>query len=81
MVVGVTIDEVVDDVELVIKPLAPHLQRPGITGAAIDGKGKVLLMVDLPELVRHHSMFQSDKPANEGCSTLTTTQEIKNSHC
>src|SRR5579859_398104 len=49
---GVAVDEVLDAVELVVKPLKSYMQRPGITGAAIDGNGSVLLMLDLFELVR-----------------------------
>jgi chemosensory pili system protein ChpA (sensor histidine kinase/response regulator) len=56
--VGVAVDEIVDEVELVVKQLADHLQRPGITGAAVDGRGKVLLMLDLPELIRHYTHHQ-----------------------
>ncbi len=56
--IAVTVDEVVDDVELVVKPLPSYLQRPGITSAAISGQGSVLLMADLPELVRHYTQIQ-----------------------
>ncbi len=56
--VGVIVDEVVDEVELVVKPLPFYLQRPGINSAALDGKGRVLLMPDLPELVRHYTQRQ-----------------------
>ncbi|MBA2393947.1 MAG: response regulator [Ktedonobacteraceae bacterium] len=56
--VGVIVDEVMDEVELVVKPLASYLQRPGITNAGIDGKGRVLLMADLPELVRHYTQLR-----------------------
>jgi chemosensory pili system protein ChpA (sensor histidine kinase/response regulator) len=56
--VGVIVDEVMDEIELVVKPLASYLQRPGITNAGIDGKGRALLMADLPELVRHYTQLQ-----------------------
>lgn len=55
LTIGVLVDEVEREVELMIRPLASYLQRPGITGAAIDGNSNVLLMVDLPELVRYHT--------------------------
>jgi len=53
--VAVQVDEVLGEVEVVMKPLAPHLQRPGIAGAASGdiGEGKVLLVLNLPELVMH----------------------------
>ncbi len=56
--VGVIIDEVVDEVELLVKPLPSYLQRVGITSAGINGKGRVLLMADLPELVRYYNQLQ-----------------------
>lgn len=49
-------DEVVGEIELVMKPLAAHLHRPGIAGAAIDGSGNVLLIVNLPEILRLQAM-------------------------
>lgn len=52
--VGIAVDEVVGEIELFIKPLKSYLQRPGIMGTAIDGKGNVTLMVDLPSLVRRY---------------------------
>jgi chemotaxis protein histidine kinase CheA/CheY-like chemotaxis protein len=52
----VEVDEILGDVELVVKPLAPHLQRPGIAGTVIDGMSNVLLVVDIPELVRHYKL-------------------------
>jgi chemosensory pili system protein ChpA (sensor histidine kinase/response regulator) len=55
--IGVMVDEIVGEVELVVKPLTPYLQRPGISGAAVDGDGHVLLMVDLPELISQHLLF------------------------
>lgn|SRR5579875_174333 len=61
--VGIAVDEVVGEVELVVKPLAAHLQRPGITGAAIDGRGRVLLMIDLPALIRHYAVLQQHATA------------------
>ena len=59
---AVQIDEILGNVELVMKPLATHLQRPGIAGAAIDGMGNVLLILDIPELVRRRKMLASGAP-------------------
>ncbi len=66
----VQVDEIIGDVELVVKPLAPHLQRPGIAGTVIDGMRNVMLVVDIPELVRHYALprpevrakIMADKP-------------------
>ncbi len=61
LIIGV--DEILASAELVVKPLPTYLRRPGITGTAIDGTGNVLLILDVPELVRQYSMQQhSTKP-------------------
>jgi chemosensory pili system protein ChpA (sensor histidine kinase/response regulator) len=56
--VGVLVDEVLGETEPVVKPLPCYLQRPGLTGVAIDGHGKALLMLDLPELMRLYRQQQ-----------------------
>jgi len=48
----VQVDEVVGQIELVMKPPPAPLRRPGITGMAIDSTGNVLLVLDVPELIR-----------------------------
>jgi chemosensory pili system protein ChpA (sensor histidine kinase/response regulator) len=50
--IAVEVDAVVEEVTLVIKPLAAHLCRPGLTSAAFDGNGNTLLVVNLPEVIR-----------------------------
>lgn len=51
--VAIQVDEIMGEVELIMRPLDSHLQRPGIVGTAVDGNGNVLLIVDLPTLVRY----------------------------
>ncbi len=64
--VAVEMDEVVGQVALVMKPLAAHLCRPGITSAAFDGNGNVLLVVNLPEMIRLKGIRQyAEEMANE----------------
>jgi chemotaxis protein histidine kinase CheA len=50
----VEVEEILGSAELVVKPLAAHLRRDGITGTAIDGMGNVLLLLNLPDLIRRH---------------------------
>jgi chemotaxis protein histidine kinase CheA/ActR/RegA family two-component response regulator len=71
----VQVDEVLGEVELVVKPLAPHVQRPGIPGTAIDGMGNVLLMVDVFELIRHHDRHQHVLKTNTLLHESTATTE------
>jgi chemotaxis protein histidine kinase CheA/CheY-like chemotaxis protein len=55
---AVQVDEIVGEVEVMLKPLATHLQRPGILGTAADGVGHVLLLVDLPALLMSTDMVK-----------------------
>lgn len=71
----VQVDEVLGEVELVVKPLAPHVRRPGIAGAAIDGMGNVLLMVDIFELIRHYHRHQRVLKTNPLLHESTATTE------
>lgn len=60
--VAVQVDEIVGEVELVMKPLPEHLQRPGVTGCAVDGSGNILLILDLPALIQHDAMQRRADP-------------------
>ena len=60
---AVEVDEILGNVELVMKPLAAHLQRPGIAGTAIDGMGNVLLILDVPELIKGWESRQGNSTA------------------
>ena len=55
---GILVDEVVSDVNVIVKPLPHYLQRPGIAGTALDGKGQVLLLLDIPALLKYYTMIQ-----------------------
>lgn len=70
--IGIAVDEVLGEVELVVKPLKSYLQRPGIAGATVDGKGRVLLMLDLPELVRHYTLTEASRQAANSATPSST---------
>jgi len=55
---AIEVDEVVKEVELVMKPLSEYLRRPGITNTAIDANGNVLLVLNLPEMIRLKEIYQ-----------------------
>jgi chemosensory pili system protein ChpA (sensor histidine kinase/response regulator) len=55
---AVRVDEIIGQVDLVMKPLAEYLRRPGIIGTAIDGMGNVLLVIDLLELITQRDKVQ-----------------------
>jgi len=52
------VDEILGEVEVMLKPLATYLQRPGILGTAAAGLDRVLLLVDLPVLLRHTDLVK-----------------------
>jgi CheY-like chemotaxis protein len=55
---AIEVDEVVKEVELVMKPLSDYLCQPGITSTAIDANGKALLVLNLPEMIRLKELYQ-----------------------
>lgn len=48
--VGVYVDEVLNEREVVIKRLPPYLRRRGVRGVILNPTGELLLLLDLPEL-------------------------------
>jgi len=51
-VVAVAVDDFVDRLNLLLRPLAGLLTgMPGVAGTALLGDGRVLMVLDLPELV------------------------------
>ncbi|MGH2494979.1 MAG: response regulator [Ktedonobacteraceae bacterium] len=74
--VGVRVDEVIGQVELLVKPSPAPLQRPGITGMAIDSAGNVLLVLDVPELIWQDQARQGQKRVvSERRETYTITRQ------
>ena len=59
--IGVQVDEVVGQVELLVRQPPAPLLRPGISGMAIDSAGNVLLVLNLPELIWREQSRQSQK--------------------
>lgn len=55
LLIGVKVDEVPGELEVVVKPLPSYMQRPGILGAAINGEGKVLFVLDLAAMTAHYT--------------------------
>ena len=59
--IGVQVDEVIGQVELLVRQPPAPLLRPGISGMAIDSAGNVLLVLDLPELILREQSRQGQK--------------------
>ncbi len=72
---GILVDEVVSDVNVIVKPLASYLQRPGIAGTVLDGKGQVLLLLDIPALLKHYTKIQRHTLAEE--KNIVRTQKTQ----
>lgn len=54
--IGIKVDSVVGQEEVVIKPLGEFLKNiKGISGATIRGDGKVILILDIPAVIVQHS--------------------------
>ncbi len=81
--IGLQVDEITGDIELVMKPLAAHLQRPGVVGTAVDGAGNVLLILDLHALIQYDTSQRRTQPQNRppftGPLTQNPTPESKQS--
>ncbi|MBA2677027.1 MAG: response regulator [Ktedonobacteraceae bacterium] len=58
----ILVDEIIDETELAVRPLAPHLKRSGVTGSTIDGQGDVLLLLDIAELVYEKKTMEPLRP-------------------
>jgi two-component system chemotaxis sensor kinase CheA len=59
--VGLVVDQLVGQEEVVIKPLGAWVHgTPGLAGATITGDGRIALIVDLPALVRRYARRAHD---------------------
>jgi chemosensory pili system protein ChpA (sensor histidine kinase/response regulator) len=76
--IGIIVDEIIGEQELIIKPLPTFTQRPGITESAIGGQGNVLLLIDIPELVaRHTNNAKQEEPVlSQQLQPVRTTPKI-----
>lgn len=67
--VGLVVDELLGQEEVVIKPLADYLRSgSGFGGATILGDGGISLILDIPELVKIAGEEQADKQAQRNLS-------------
>ncbi len=54
--VGLVVDDLIGQEEVVIKPLGAMLQgMEGMAGATITGDGKIALILDMPGLMRKYA--------------------------
>ena len=71
--IGIIVDEIISEQELILKPLPAFLQRPGITKSAMGGQGNVLLLIDIPELIARYT-------GNESQEEAVTSQQLPPTH-
>ena len=63
--VGLVVDELLGQEEVVIKPMADYLQaESGFSGATIIGDGAISLILDVPELIKMNTEEQISKQKN-----------------
>lgn len=54
--IGFVVDQLVGQEEVVIKPLGRMLQgTPGMSGATITGDGRIALILDVPNMLKHYA--------------------------
>ncbi len=62
--IGVWVDELSEERDLVVRPVAGYLRARGVRGAAIAPEGETLLVLDLPVVARAvNALRQSGAPA------------------
>ncbi len=77
LVAGILVDEVISDVTVIVKPLAQYLQRPGVAGTVLDGKGHVLLLLDIPALLKHYNVARRQAlPEDNNVAKVQRTQRL-----
>ncbi|HEV2623418.1 MAG TPA: Hpt domain-containing protein [Frateuria sp.] len=69
---AIRIDAVIGSREIVVKSVGPQVSSvPGVLGATIMGDGSVLVILDLPPLVRH-GMARREQRLADGLSAVST---------
>ncbi len=77
LVAGILVDEVISDATVIVKPLDHHLQRPGIAGTVLDGKGHALLLLDIPVLLKHYTLTRRQAtPEDSDAVKVQRTQRL-----
>jgi two-component system chemotaxis sensor kinase CheA len=77
--IGLVVDELVSQEEVVIKPLVDYLQEnSGFSGATIIRDGKISLILDVYELVNMSIGMQTKRHQNQSLERVTTASEIAN---
>lgn len=77
LIAGILVDEIVSDITVIVKPLPSYLQRPGVAGTVLDGKGHVLLLLDIPALLKHYTVVRRHTlPEDSGAVKVWRTQRL-----
>ena len=62
--VAIAVDELVDQQEIVVKSLSGFLGRArGISGASILGDGQVVLILDVPSMIKNTQARETERPS------------------
>jgi len=72
---GVVIDELVNEEEMVIKPLPPHLRKlPLVSGAIISGRNEIFNVLHMPKIIEAARETRRRAPAAEAPETDEATR-------
>ncbi|MEN8135505.1 MAG: chemotaxis protein CheA [Thermodesulfobacteriota bacterium] len=76
--IGIVVDELIGQEEVVIKPLVDYLrEESGFSGATIIGDGRISLILDIYELVKMTSEKQIERTRQHSLSRKSKTKVIK----
>src|SRR5436305_9369503 len=83
--VGLMVDEIKGKMDLVMKNLGPHLRQVhGIAGGTVMGNGRVMLVLELSELLSTRTLTLSGSPSNlvaperrEGSAAQTFLTDVR----
>ena len=74
--VAIAVDELVDQQEIVVKSLSGFLGRArGIAGASILGDGQVVLILDVPSMIKASQARETDQPSAAAVGGATNAIE------
>jgi len=75
--IGIVVDELMGQEEVVIKPLVDYLREDsGFSGATIVGDGRISLILDIYELVKMTSARQADRYREQTQKRKKKTRKI-----
>ncbi len=75
---GLIVDDILDEQDVVVKQLPPHIQHAKmIAGATISSDNTIILILHIPEIVeRIKYVAGGNSKSSGGCSCLTSPEKF-----